>query len=131
MAGFPLADPIVGLLITVAILVVLRTAVRDIGRRMMDGVEPETVDLAESSLGAVPGVRDVEQVRMRWVGHGLRVEAGVVVDPRLDVVAAHGIAVAAEHRLRHDVPKLAEVTVYVTPGGKASREQEKVLDHHH
>jgi cation diffusion facilitator family transporter len=38
--GFPLADPVVGLLITVAILVILRTAVRDVFRRLMDGVDP-------------------------------------------------------------------------------------------
>jgi cation diffusion facilitator family transporter len=38
-AGFPLADPIVGLLITVAILFVLKGAVRDIYRRLMDAVD--------------------------------------------------------------------------------------------
>ena len=40
--GFPLADPIVGLLITAAILAILRTAVRDVFRRIMDGVESRT-----------------------------------------------------------------------------------------
>ncbi|PRC46027.1 hypothetical protein C6A85_92185, partial [Mycobacterium sp. ITM-2017-0098] len=50
--GFPLADPIVGLVITVAILAVLRTAVRDIFRRLMDAVDPELVDSAESALAA-------------------------------------------------------------------------------
>ena len=39
--GFPLADPIVGLVITVAILAVLRTAVRDVFRRLIDGVDPK------------------------------------------------------------------------------------------
>src|SRR6202012_612865 len=41
--GFPLADPIVGLVITFAILAVLRTAVRDVFRRLIDGVDPEMV----------------------------------------------------------------------------------------
>ena len=54
--GFPLADPIVGLLITVAILAVLRTAVRDVFRRLMDAVDPELVDAAEAALAAEPGV---------------------------------------------------------------------------
>jgi cation diffusion facilitator family transporter len=48
--GFPLADPIIGLVITVAILAVLRTAVRDVFRRLIDGVDPEMVDSAESVL---------------------------------------------------------------------------------
>lgn len=45
--GFPLADPIVGLLITAAILAVLRTAARDVFRRLLDGVDPAMVDAAE------------------------------------------------------------------------------------
>ena len=53
--GFPLADPIVGLLITVAILAVLRTAARDVFRRLMDGVDPEIVDTAEAALASQPG----------------------------------------------------------------------------
>ena len=56
MAGFPLADPIVGLLITVAILAVLRGAARDIYRRLMDAVDPDLVDAAEAALREVPGV---------------------------------------------------------------------------
>src|ERR1700758_57849 len=45
--GFTLADPIIGLLITLAILAVLRTAVRDVFRRLLDGVDPAMVDTAE------------------------------------------------------------------------------------
>lgn len=73
--GFPIADPIVGLLITVAILAVLRTAVRDAFRRLMDGVDPELVDTAEQTLAAEPGVRAVRSVKMRWIGHRLHADA--------------------------------------------------------
>jgi hypothetical protein len=68
LAGFPLADPIIGLLITVAIGFVLRGAARDIYRRLMDPVDPEMVEAAEASLRAVPGVQDVESLRLRWIG---------------------------------------------------------------
>lgn len=67
--GFPLADPIVGLLITAAILAVLRTAARDVFRRLLDGVDPAMVDAAEQALAARPGVQAVRSVRMRWIGH--------------------------------------------------------------
>ena len=73
--GFPLADPIIGLVITAAILAVLRTAVRDVFRRLLDGVEPKFVDAAESTLAARPGVRSVRSVRMRWIGHHLHADA--------------------------------------------------------
>jgi cation diffusion facilitator family transporter len=130
LAGFPLADPIVGLVITVAILVVLRGAARDIYRRLMDAIDPELVDDAEDALRATPGVRDVESLRLRWLGHRLRAETGIVVDHRLDVVEAHAIAVDAHHRLLHRVPRLSDVTVHVSPAAHAGRDHHASLAHH-
>ena len=130
LAGFPLADPIVGLVITVAILVVLRGAARDIYRRLMDAIDPQLVDAAEDALRATPGVRDVESLRLRWLGHRLRAETGIVVDHRLDVVEAHAIAVDAHHRLLHRVPRLSDVTVHVSPAAQAGRDHHASLAHH-
>ena len=50
-AGLPLADPVVSLIITVAILLVLRTTARDIWRRLMDGVDPTAVATATGRSG--------------------------------------------------------------------------------
>ncbi|MGW2979729.1 cation diffusion facilitator family transporter [Streptomyces humidus] len=110
--GWRAADPIVGLLITIAILMVLRDAAREVYRRLMDSVDPALVDTAEDALHAVDGVRGVGQVRMRWIGHALRAEADIVVDPDLTVVQAHALAVAAEHALIHAVPRLTAATVH-------------------
>jgi cation diffusion facilitator family transporter len=130
LAGFPLADPIVGLLITVAILVVLRGATRDIYRRIMDAVDPELVDAAEASLRAVPGVRDVEELRLRWIGHRIRAETGLVVDAGLTLAEAHGIAHEAEDRLLLDVPRLADATVHVSPSDLDGRAAHDAVAHH-
>ena len=131
MAGFPLADPIVGILITVAILFVLRGAARDIYRRLMDAVDPALVDTAETALLAVPGVVTIESLQLRWTGHRLRAEAGIAVDPGLTVVQAHDIAGEAQHRLLHDVAKLAAVTVHVSPDGPDGQAQHDRLAHHY
>ena len=105
LLGFPLADPIVGLLITVAILVVLRGAARDIYRRLMDAVDPDLVDTAEAALPRRPRrAATSRQLRLRWIGHRIRAEAGIAVDRDLSVVEAHDIATDAQHRLLHDVP---------------------------
>lgn len=80
MAGFPLADPIVGLIISAAIAVLLIGTVRSIGRRMMDGIEPDLLDRAEHALEHTPRIRDVQDVRLRWVGHRLHGDALVIVD---------------------------------------------------
>jgi divalent metal cation (Fe/Co/Zn/Cd) transporter len=53
-AGWEWADPVVGLVITVAILAVLRQAAREIYRRLMDAVDPVLVDQVEQTLRALP-----------------------------------------------------------------------------
>ena len=110
--GWRQADPVIGLAITAAILLVLRDAARQVYRRLMDAVDPELIDRAEEALREVAGVRDVGAVRMRWIGHALRAEAEIVVDPQLSVVQAHALAVEAEHALIHAVPRLTAATVH-------------------
>jgi cation diffusion facilitator family transporter len=130
LAGFPLADPMIGLLITIAILVVLKGAATDIYRRLMDAVDPDLVDTAETALRATPGVREIEALRLRWLGHRLRAETAVTVDADLDLVTAHAIAADAHHRLLHAVPKLAAATVHTSPSGPAGHQHHALLAHH-
>ena len=119
--GFPLADPIVGLVITVAIVAVLRSAARDVFRRLMDGVEPELVDEAQRALEHEPGVLEVRGLKMRWIGHRLHADAELDVDPRSTLAEAHAIAHSAEHTLTHVVPKLSSALVHAYPAhGSAS-----------
>jgi cation diffusion facilitator family transporter len=113
--GFPLADPIVGLVITVAIVAVLRTAVRDVFRRLLDGVDPALVDAAESALAREPGVIGVRSVRMRWIGHRLHADAELDVAPEISLQDAHRVAHDAEHTLTHAVPKLATALIHAYP----------------
>jgi len=123
--GWNWADPVVGLLITVAILAVLRQAAREIYRRLMDAVDPALVDETERTLRAVPDVLDVGEVRLRWIGHRLRAECEIVVDGASSAVAAHQIAVAAEHQLLHALPKLSAALVHADP------QQDQAHDDHH
>ncbi len=113
--GFPLADPIVGLIITVAILVVLYSAARDVFRRLMDGVDPEIVGSAERILAQVPGVNGVAGVRMRWIGHSLHAEAELDVAPATALVDAHRLAHRAEHDLIAGVPRVSTALVHAYP----------------
>src|SRR3712207_6387501 len=112
LAGFPLADPIVGLTITVAILVVLRSAVVDLYRRLMDAVDPALVASADRVLREVPGVVDVESLRLRWIGHRMHAETGLVVAGAMSMIEGHEIATVAHHQLLHDIPKLGDATVH-------------------
>jgi divalent metal cation (Fe/Co/Zn/Cd) transporter len=72
---FPMADPIVGLVISIVIFVLLWGTARDIARRLLDGVDPSLVAQAEEAVSSVPGITSVEDVRLRWTGHRLNVDA--------------------------------------------------------
>jgi cation diffusion facilitator family transporter len=129
-AGWKWADPVVGLLITLAILAVLRQAAREIYRRLMDAVDPELVDRTEQVLRATPGVLDIGEVRLRWIGHQLRAECEVVVDARASAVQAHQVAVDAEHSLLHAVPRLTAALVHADPQAPEGADHHAVLAPH-
>lgn len=118
--GFPLADPIIGLLITVAILFVLRAAARDVFARLLDGVDPGLVETAEAALAVEPGVVGVRRVRMRWIGHRLHADAELDIDPTLTLSEAHRLAHNAEHTLTHAVPRLSTALVHAYPETSAA-----------
>ena len=120
--GWDWADPAVGLFITLAILLVLRDAAREVYRRLMDSVDPDLVDQVDEVLRATNGVRDVGITRLRWIGHQLRAECQIVVAESLTVVEAHRIADDAEHRLLHEIPRLTAAHVHADPAGERHHE---------
>ena len=97
--GFRLADPVVGLAITGAILVLLKSAVVQVWHRLMDAVPPELVASGEAAAHAVPGVVEVSLVRPRWIGHTMHAEAEVTVDRELTVAEAHQIGEGVRHAM--------------------------------
>lgn len=113
MLGFPLADPIVGLLISAAIIVLLIGTVRSIGRRLLDGIEPELVDRLEHALEETPGVNRVPRVQLRWIGHRLTGAAVLTVEASSLQEAQQVTADARASAVAH-LPNLDELTLELT-----------------
>jgi divalent metal cation (Fe/Co/Zn/Cd) transporter len=128
--GWDWADPVVGLMITVAILAVLYQAAREIYRRLMDAVDPALVDQAVRTLRATPGVLDVGTVRLRWVGHQLWAECEIAVSGDITAIEAHEIAVNAEHDLMHALPGLSGSLVHADPQPRQGTDLHAVLAPH-
>ncbi len=128
--GWDWADPVAGLVITVAILAVLRQAAREIYRRLMDAVDPALTDRVEETLRGTPGVLDVGQVRLRWIGHHLRAECEVIVDAAASMIQAHQVAVNAEHGLLHALPRLAAALVHADPQAHGGADHHAALASH-
>jgi cation diffusion facilitator family transporter len=128
--GYPIADPIIGLVITVAILYVLRDAAREVYRRLMDAVDPALVDQTEQVIRATPGVVDVTDVRLRWIGHSLRAEARITVDTHTPLVEAHHLAHRVEHALVHGVRRLTSANIHPEPLAEDSAAAHDQVAHH-
>jgi len=129
--GYPLADPLVGLGITLAILRIVWHSARAVFTRMLDGVEPEVIDEIHHAATHVAGVREVAEVRARWIGHRLHAEVNIAVDPRLSVAEGHAIAKEVHHQLLHHLNYLAGATIHVDPVGEAGERHHRVAAHTH
>jgi cation diffusion facilitator family transporter len=128
--GFLRADPIIGLVITAAILLVLKDASVQMWHRLMDAVEPSLVEQARAAAASADGVQAVSTVRARWIGHTIHAEALIVADAELSLGEAHRVAEGARHQMLHAVPRLSSVTVHVDPSERDGTDFHAELAHH-
>lgn len=113
--GAPIADPIVGLGITLVILRITWTSAREIGERILDGIDPDTLEQIETVAAGTPGVREIGEVRARWLGHTIRMEVNVAVADRASITEAHDVATRVRNNLQHEIPFFGEAVVHVDP----------------
>jgi cation diffusion facilitator family transporter len=113
--GFGIADPIVGILITIAIVYVLADTVKQLFYRMMDAVDPTVVDEITNAAQSVSGVLQVHDVRVRWVGRELVAVMHVAMNPKSTLEDAHALAVQVEDAVCHEVPA-ARLEIHMDPG---------------
>jgi len=92
--GLPLADPIIGLLITVAIFGIVWQSVKAVFTRVLDGVEPGVVAEIRHAAEHVPAIRQVLDVRARWLGHRLHADLDLALDSGTTVAEAEGVTSA-------------------------------------
>src|SRR5262249_209252 len=104
--GFPLADPIVGLLITIAIFGIVWQSARAVITRSLDGIDPGVLDEIRHAAEHVTGIDKVVDVKARWLGHKLHTDVTIAVDNSLQVVKAAEIARALQNELHGHLPSL-------------------------
>jgi cation diffusion facilitator family transporter len=127
--GWTWVDPVVGVVVALAIALVLVGAGRSVLGRLLDAADPALVDQAGRLAADTPGVLAVEELRLRWSGHGQLAELTVVVDRDLSLVDAHTIAHDVEHRLLHALPRLVRAHVHPHPAAGVA-DDHSVVAHH-
>lgn len=122
--GFPLADPIVGLLITLAIFGIVWQSAKSVLTRMLDGVEPGTLDEIHHAAEHVEGIQKLVDAKARWVGHKLHVQVTIALEDGMLLAAANAIADQLRAELRAHLPALSEASILFAPAPEGG-------GHHH
>lgn len=113
-------DPVVCCFISIAILVLaVKMAVPSVKElldvSLPDDMEKEILSLASS----VEGVRNVHGLKTRRNGPAVIMEAHIVVDPDITVVAAHDISTKVEAAIASRFGKETQITIHIEPSEEA------------
>jgi cation diffusion facilitator family transporter len=124
--GYPLADPVVGLIITLAIFGIVIQSGKQIFARMLDGVDPHVIDEIRHAASHVPQVKEVTDVRARWIGHRLHAEVNVTLPSQMTLRDAHSVAEEVRHQLLHHLKYLSLVVIHVDPEEKSGERHHRI-----
>lgn len=113
--GFPLADPIAGLIITAVLVKVVWDSIKLVFVRLLDGVEPEVIEEIKHSIGHISLVKGITEVRARWIGHFIHAEVNVTVNPSLSVEQGHDVAREVKNQIKKHSVYVSNVIVHVDP----------------
>lgn len=97
--GWGWADPVVAILVG---LIILKTA-WEVGfeavHALMDGFEAEKLEAIEDKIKQIDGVEEVKDLRARYQGSAIHVDATIGVDANLTVVESHQLTEHVEEQL--------------------------------
>ena len=129
--GYPLADPIVGLVITVAIFGIVIQSGKQIFSRMLDGIDPHIIDEIRHAAAHVAEVKEVTDVCARWLGHRTHAEVNMTLSSQITLADAHAIAEEVRHQLLHHLKYLSLVVIHVDPEEKSGERHHRIEKHTH
>lgn len=129
--GYPIADPLVGIVITAVIFKIVWDSGKSLVMRLLDGVDPEVIDEVHHYVHHVSDVLEVTEVRVRWCGHRLLAEVNIAVPSSLSVEQGHRIAHDVRHQLLHHLPYLAHATIHVDPASASGERHHRISVHAH
>ncbi|MHB9019793.1 MAG: cation diffusion facilitator family transporter [Minisyncoccota bacterium] len=117
LLGFPLADPIIGLLITITILKIVWDSVKTVFFRLLDGIDQQIIDEIKHSLAHVKGINEVLNIKARWSGHQVFAEVFVRVNSQMSLTEAHSIVEEIENEIMNHSKYIAKIIVDIEPEG--------------
>ncbi len=112
--GYPIADPVIALLVAVSIAFAALQVFRQAGETLSDSVRIPPPAVA-AVVCSVPGVLGCHRVRTRGLPTDVYVDLHVQVDGSIPVEAAHAIAETVERAVAEAFPQVLDVIAHVEP----------------
>jgi cation diffusion facilitator family transporter len=118
--GVPIADPIVGLFVALAVVWAAIAVFKGVKKTFSDEARLDPHDVHEKVL-TFEGVKGCHNIRTRGTGAVVQMDMSIMVDRAISVEAGHAIAQALEAWLCTQYAALKDVVVHVEPDNAAQR----------
>jgi cation diffusion facilitator family transporter len=114
--GFAHGDQLAALVVGLMIVLVGVKVIGDALRELTEGaVDPKTVAHIKEVISADGEIRQWHRLRTRTVGREVFLDVHILVDPTLDVAAAHEISERLEETLDAEISRPVNIIVHIEP----------------
>jgi cation diffusion facilitator family transporter len=110
--GDAVAATAVGLMIVLVGVKVVSDSLMELTEAAVD---PQTVRHIEAVIGANPAIRQWHGLRTRTVGREVFLDVHILVDPELNIAAAHLVSERLEKALDEEIACPVHITVHIEP----------------
>lgn len=123
-AGYPIADPLLGLVVCGFIARAAIRVFRSVDQTLSDRARLDPREVESVAL-SVPGVLGCHDVRTRGTASHVAVDLHVQVDPEASITAGHAIAESVERAVCARFPEVSDVIAHVEPLDEYQRSKTK------
>ncbi len=123
-AGVPIADPIVGLFVAIAIVWAAIEVFKGAHTTFSDQQRLDPYDVMKKVV-AFEGVKGCHNIRSRGTGAIIHMDMSILVDPVISVEKGHAIARDLERWLCGQYEGLADVVIHVEPDNEDQRSRSR------
>lgn len=114
--GFPIMDPIAGLLICLVILKVAYDILKDALDKMLDtSCGKDLEQNIRSFIAKQPGVLHIDLLHTRQFGNKIYIDLEIAVKSDISLAQAHEIAERVHKNVEQEYPKVKHVMIHVNP----------------
>lgn len=107
-------DPLAALVVGVLIVKTAWDIFREATHRLTDGFEPGELEILRGTISQIPGVSDIKDIKARYLGSSIIVDAIIHVDPQLNVEESHVITEEIEKMMK-EAHQIKTVHIHIEP----------------